>query len=252
VHPLVGKLELAQEVERPAELDDRVVGLACEQRDLAERVRERGERLAVGRCGRHVRERGRARPRVALIAACGEEGDRPAQRHRRVVQVLGAPAATHNLAVALRGRRLGAFQLLEPGEADEAVELEPQAMVSLRVRQALDEEPARSPGPAARRAEDPEGRGRCRQHAWRALRGGDDAALQLLGLAPASRLPEDVGETDKADLRGLGRRVGQAEVVRLAVEALRAAEVGRVLEYGGEPQVQLGRRLGKALGERDR
>src|SRR5919204_299581 len=66
-----------------------VLGLAVEERDLAERVRERGDRLRLAGVGRDLGERRGAGSGDGRLAGLGGQRRRPAQRRDRVVALLG-------------------------------------------------------------------------------------------------------------------------------------------------------------------
>ena len=144
--------------------------------------------------------------------------------------------------IALRRRGVRALQLLEPREADERVELEPQAVVAARVREALE----RAAGGCRVSARAPPRR--CQGPRWRrpAPRRGSRRARGSGARAPP---PRPSAPSPRGCRRGRRGRPGRRPAPRSRRrsrrprrDALGAAEVGRVLQDRGEALVELGRR----------
>jgi len=97
---LEGDVERAEDLRGARELDRGGVRVALEQRGLADRMRERAERVGVARDGGDLRQRLRAAVRARTIAAGGEVRRAPAQPPDAEVAVLAvAPAAQQRPAV---------------------------------------------------------------------------------------------------------------------------------------------------------
>ena len=82
-----GRLDLLDQAERTGELLGRLLEIAVEQTDLADRVRQRTEGVGAPEPRRDRRQRVGAGTDPLCVLLLGEEGDRPAEGRRAVVRV---------------------------------------------------------------------------------------------------------------------------------------------------------------------
>jgi hypothetical protein len=98
---LEGCTRVRNQLQRAIELLRRRLWLALEQRDLAERVRERRQRLCLPGVGRDRRQRRCAGLDVPHLLRLGEDRRGPTQRGDRIVPLLGFAPTLEQRATAL-------------------------------------------------------------------------------------------------------------------------------------------------------
>ena len=197
-------------------------GVAVEQRALADRARERGERVGVAARGGDPAQRLGAHVRAGAVAAAGEEARRPLQARDREVMVLGGVPALEQLAHVLGRFVVRALGGRDVGETRDRVDAHVVVPDWLRGRQRGDQHPPRRRQlalEAVDRAEqalrDPGG-----------LAGVAHVAAELARPPPLAALAQHVDEA--ADARRLGARVAvdPAQPERGVERLLGAAIVG--------------------------